>query len=97
MKREVDRLMGIGTVTRLDGSIVGDRNYSLIKWVDVVSDGRGGEVQEPRSIEGRITLHGDEGLTLVGQDLVLKLKDGSSPPFFFTNSSGWIAARGALL
>jgi hypothetical protein len=47
-------------------------------------------------IEGRIELNQMEGVTIIGDELVLKLENRRSLPFFFSSSDGAIAARGPL-
>jgi hypothetical protein len=64
----------------------------------MVDVGGGETVPGLLHIEGTVDLEGMEGTTLViaGDKLVLKLSDGRSLPFFFTDSDGRIAARGRL-
>lgn len=95
--REVERLDDWGIVLKADGSEVGRRRYHLIIRQEIFNVG-GEQIPGLLQIDGIIDLEGMEGMALVmaGDELVLKLNDGRSLPFFFTDSHGRIAARGRL-
>jgi hypothetical protein len=94
--REVERLKGMATILRADGSEVGRRPYHLTIWQQMLDAG-GEQIPGLFQIEGRIDLQEMEGYSLViAGELILKLEDGRSLPFFFTNNDGRIAARGQL-
>jgi len=97
MKRErVETLAGNGTVSKADGSVIGERAYALTVWADILSDGHGGETPRVTSTEGRISVQGPEGTALLGQNLILELEDGRLLPFFFMDANGKICPRGDL-
>jgi hypothetical protein len=96
MKKRVETLTGHGPISKSDGSEIGVRRYRLSVWQDMVSDGQGGSIPGMFSVEGHIDAQGFEGFSLLSESLTLKLEDGRSLPFFFSNSDGQIAARGAL-
>src|SRR5438445_13483605 len=96
--REVERLDDWGIIFRADGSEVGRRRYHLIIRQHMLDVGRGEKIPGLLQIDGSVDLEEMEGIGLVmaGDELILKLNDGRSLPFFFSNSDGRIAARGRL-
>lgn len=96
--REVERLRGSGTISKVDGTVIGKRSYDLTVSQRMLDAGRGETIPGLFRIRGFIRLHGHEGLSFVtdNAELVLELEDGRSLPFFFSSSDGEIAARGGL-
>jgi hypothetical protein len=90
--RIVEKLEGLGTILRDDGSEVGRKRYHLTVYEEVIDAG-GQEVAGLRRSEGRIDA-GD--IFMESAELTLRLQDGRSLPFFFTDAGGRIAARGDL-
>ena len=93
--KELERVTGYGTVTKLDGSAIGERQYRLRASPMMLAAGYG-EMPATGQIGGFVEVRSSEGLDLVGQELVLSLKDGRSLRFVFINTDGMIAARGKL-
>ena len=96
--REVERLHGVGTISKGDGALIGQRQYDLTVSQRMLDAGNGHMSPGLFHIHGFVRLQGYEGMSLVAEnaELVLELKDGRSLPFFFSSSDGEIAARGAL-
>lgn len=96
--REVERLDDWGIIVKADGSEVGRRRYHLTIRRRMIDDGRGGEIPGNLHIDGSIDLEEMEGVRFVaaGDDLILKLNDGRSLPFFFSHDDGRIGVRGPL-
>ena len=96
--RELERLDDWGTIARADGSEVGRRRYHLVIRQRMIDAGDGTQIPGLLQIDGSVDLEGMEGIELVmaGDELTLRLSDGRSLPFFFSNSDGRIAPRGRL-
>ena len=94
--RVIEQLNDVGAILKSDGSELGERRYHLTVYQDMIDVGHGETIPGLRRIEGRIDLEGREGFTFVFEnaELTLRLRDGRSLPFFFSNSDGRIAARG---
>jgi len=99
LKKHLETLDDVGEIVKHDGSSVGRRRYHLTISQDVHVLPDGARIEGLKSIDGSIDLQGHEGLGFMVADtpLTLKLADGRSLPFFFTDSDGQIAARGALI
>lgn len=92
----VERLRGVGRVLNEKGSDLGPASYDLSIWQEVHqvrTFGGTNTVDGLREIQGTVT---GKAASLVGEGLVLRLEDERTLPFFFTASSGAIAARGQL-
>src|SRR5690349_19429027 len=94
----LERLRGEGVISREDGTVVGTRLYNLTIYQEMLDAG-GHAIEGMKSIEGAIQLEGYEGWSLLvkGGTLRLRLNDGRTLPFFFSNSDGTIAATGGFL
>ena len=96
MRKKLEDLDGEGELLKDDGTSLGQRRYTLTVWQDLVDVGNGQTVDGLKSVEGRVAFEGGAAITLMSASLSLKLKDGRTLPFFFTDTTGRIAARGAF-
>lgn len=89
MKKLIERPAGTGTVTRADGTRVGQRRYTL----HVYREYHAPDIPGQFLIEGRIHVDADEGAALVmaGQSLTLTLEDQRVLDFEMTDAGGTIA------
>jgi hypothetical protein len=98
-KRLVERVSGRGRVLSEKATPISEGQYDLSVWQDIHRVSTLGGVSTLdglREIQGSIDLPSQSIRANMGKSLVLELEDGRKLPFFFTHSSGTIAARGNL-
>ena len=95
----IERASGTGSVTRKDGTPLGEVNYDLRVYQRIMDVGT---KDGPESVSGLISIEGQvEGLDSFalmseGAMLTLRLEDGRELEFFFKDIKGRIAAGGGL-
>jgi hypothetical protein len=95
----MERVSGVGLVTREGGKEIGRRPYDLSVWEErhtVDTFGGRSEVAGLGEVRGSVVFEDREVFGLVGESLVLQLEDGRQFKFFLRNSDGTIAPRGGL-
>ena len=92
----IDRHNGKGRILDEKGKLIGQGTYDLSVWQEVhhvKTFGGSSSVDGLSEIKGSI---GGASKANVGTNLVLEFEDGRTFPFFFSDSSGTIAARGPI-
>jgi hypothetical protein len=95
--RLIERISGTGRILDDKGQHAADGKYDLSIWQEVhhvKTFGGSSSVDGLRDTKGTITTPGIA--KLVGKNLTIELQDGRVFPFFFSDSAGTIAARGAI-
>jgi hypothetical protein len=89
--RKIDTYRGDGTVTPAGGQSV-SVHYKLDVWQEDNPDGRGGTMPGKQSIRGTITPF----CGTPREKLTLRMSDGKSVEFFFTDLTGTATATGGI-
>jgi hypothetical protein len=84
-------LNGNGTVTPADGKSVAVR-YQLEIWQKDIPDGLGGTIPGMKSINGSIRPF----CGALREKLTLRMEDGRTVDFFFTDTNGSVTATGGI-
>jgi hypothetical protein len=95
MEMIVEDLNDIGSVTKEDGTIVGDRPYAITVYQPLVASGGGKTILGVRRVSARIQWQGDEASSFLAADvkLVLTVLDGRDLSFVVGDRQGAITVQ----
>jgi hypothetical protein len=98
LRREIDRLEGLGTIVKADGSEIGPRPYSNRVCQRAPKGDDGESIPEMSVVDGRLEVEDYEAVNFLldRAELTLRLEDGRTFPFFFSNGDGTITPKGSL-
>ena len=89
--RRIQTLEGNGTVTPADQKSIAVR-YRLDVWQKEIPDGRGGTIPGLKSITGSVRPF----CGAMREKLTLRMEDGRTVDFFFTDGNGSVTATGGI-